>query len=64
LEIDFRPSFGNSVLLSFSSDAGQKPASLLNAELLFDTLELPHIELLIKRCCLRFGGSQTFAEWA
>jgi len=50
------------VLLSFSSDAGQKPADLLNAELLLDALNLPYIELLIERCCLRFGGSQIVAE--
>jgi hypothetical protein len=50
------------VLLSFSSDAGQKPAGLLNAELLLDALNLPYIELLIERCCLRFGGSQIVAK--
>jgi hypothetical protein len=58
----FRPPFGNSVLLSFSSDAGQKPAGLLNAELLLDALKLPYIELLIEGYCLRFGGRQIVAE--
>jgi hypothetical protein len=49
------------VLLSFSSDAGQKRAGLLNAELLLEVLNLPYIELLIEPCCLRFGGSQIVA---
>jgi hypothetical protein len=58
----FTPAIWKVCATFVSSDAGQKPAGLLNAELLLDALKLPYIELLIGRCCLRFGGSQIVAE--